>query len=159
MHRRLGKALALLVCTLGAGVAAVSAWVAWPLPAGMVALDPAPAVMLQDRHGVPLRVTRAHDGSRSRWIPLTEMDPDIIAAFVAVEDRRFFSHWGVDATAAMRAARDNLAAGRVVSGASTITMQTARLLRATPRSWRGKVAQALWALRMEWGLDKQQILE
>ncbi|HEY8469036.1 MAG TPA: penicillin-binding protein 1C, partial [Longimicrobiales bacterium] len=58
-----------------------------------------------------------------------------------------------------RALRDNLAAGRVVSGASTLTMQTARLLRPTPRSWPGKLAQALWALRLEAHLDKATILE
>src|SRR5690606_13306952 len=54
---------------------------------------------------------------------------------------------------------DNIAAGRIVSGASTITMQTARLLRPTGRGWVGKIAQTLWALRIDAHLDKQRILE
>ena len=77
------------------------------------------------------------------------MDPDIIAAFIAVEDRRFYEHWGVDLRAIARAALVNLRAGRVVSGGSTISMQLARILRGTPRSWNGKLSQVLWALRLE----------
>ena len=94
------------------------------------------------------------DGYRS-----TEMDPDLIAAFLALEDRRFQSHGGVDLRAVARATRANLAAGRVVSGASTITMQLARILRPFPRTWAGKVRQALWAIRLERHLDKATILE
>lgn len=87
------------------------------------------------------------------------IDPDIINAFIAVEDRRFWEHRGVDVRGAARAARDNLHAGRVLSGASTITMQLARLIAPVERSWGGKLAQTLWALRLETHLSKQQILE
>jgi penicillin-binding protein 1C len=87
------------------------------------------------------------------------MDPDVIAAFLAVEDQRFYGHPGVDARAVARALRSNLRAGRVVSGGSTITMQLARALHPTARSWSGKLRQALWALRLERHLSKQAILE
>ncbi|NUQ20562.1 MAG: transglycosylase domain-containing protein, partial [Gemmatimonadaceae bacterium] len=87
------------------------------------------------------------------------MDPDLITAFLAVEDRRFFEHHGVDWRAVARALRDDIAARRVVSGASTLSMQTARLLVGTDRDWFGKLSQALWALRLERHLSKQQILE
>ncbi|MEP6733525.1 MAG: penicillin-binding protein 1C, partial [bacterium] len=86
-------------------------------------------------------------------------DPDLINAFVAVEDRRFWDHSGIDVRAAARAVRDNLVAGHVVSGASTITMQLARLMQPSRRSVGGKLTQTLWALRIERHLNKQQILE
>ncbi len=121
--------------------------------------SPAPALLIEDRHGIALRSTRAADGSRFQWLPLAEMDPDLLVAFVALEDHRYFRHHGVDVRAVARAFRDNVHAGRVVSGASTISMQTARLLRPAPRSWVGKLHQALWALRLERHLSKQQILE
>ncbi len=118
-----------------------------------------PAIVVADRDGIPLRGTRAGDGTRSRWVSIAEIDPDLITAFVAVEDRRFFSHAGVDWRAVARAVRDDLKAGRIVSGASTLTMQTARLVAPGDRDVLGKVSQVLWALRIERHLSKQQILE
>ncbi len=65
----------------------------------------------------------------------------------------------VDVLALARAVRDNVRHGRTVSGASTITMQTARLLHPSARRVGGKVLQALWAIRLEAHLNKQQIME
>jgi len=92
-------------------------------------------------------------------VPYAEIDGDLINAFVAVEDRRFWDHHGIDVRALGRAVRDNLRSRHVVSGASTITMQLARLMRPASRSWTGKLSQAFWALRLEAHLSKQQILE
>lgn len=139
--------------------AVAAAWVAWPLPSGLTDPPRVQATALQDRHGIPLRATRAGDGSRQAWLPLADVDPDVLAAFVALEDRRFFSHHGMDPRAVLRAAWGNLRRGRVVSGASTISMQLARLLVPLPRTWSGKARQALWALRLEAHLSKQEILE
>ncbi len=75
------------------------------------------------------------------------------------EDRRFFHHPGVDPLAVLRAAWQNLRAGRVVSGASTLTMQTARLIEPTSRGLAGKLRQSLRALQLEWRFDKREILE
>ena len=75
-----------------------------------------------------------------------------------LEDRRFFRHRGIDPRALARAARDNLRSGVVVSGASTITMQLARLLNPHRGGWRGKLRESLAALRLEALLDKQEIL-
>jgi penicillin-binding protein 1C len=143
----------------GATAVGTAAWVLWPLPAGVVRFDAPPGVRLEDRSGIELRSTRSGDGSLRRWVPLAEMDPDVIAAFVATEDRRFYEHAGVDPRSILRALRANAAAGRVRSGASTITMQVARMLRPIPRTWPGKVRQALWALRLERHLTRQAILE
>ncbi|HEU6453683.1 MAG TPA: penicillin-binding protein 1C [Gemmatimonadaceae bacterium] len=153
--------LALAACAL----LALGAWVAMPIPAEMLAPIDAPSVTITDRHGVVLRTTRAADGSRARWMPIDQIDPEIITAFIAVEDRRFLERssrgalGAVDVRALARAVRDNLRARRIVSGASTITMQTARLIRPSDRGWGGKMVQALWALRLSAHLSGEEILE
>ena len=155
------RARPLALWSLGLGAATLGAmglWVARPLPAGVVAHDTR-VVTLVDRFGGELRTTRTADGSRGGWWPLADMDPDLIAAFVAAEDRRFYRHPGVDLRAIGRTAWTNLRAGRVVSGGSTITMQVARMLRPGARGWSGKARQALWALRLERHIGKQAILE
>jgi penicillin-binding protein 1C len=137
----------------------LAVWIAWPLPADMAHPAVVPSLALHDRHGLALRTTRAQDGSRGGWIAFDRIDPEIIQAFIAAEDRRFFVHRGVDVMAIARAARDNIHSRRIVSGASTLTMQTARLLRPASRDWFGKMRQALWALRLEVQLEKNRILE
>ncbi|HET7230458.1 MAG TPA: penicillin-binding protein 1C [Longimicrobium sp.] len=136
----------------------VAAWIAWPLPAGTAAPVPVPRLVLEDRGGLPLRATRAQDGSRGGWTPVAEVDPRLIQAFISAEDHRFLHHHGVDVRSVGRALRDNVRGTRR-SGASTLTMQTARLLEPIDRSWGGKALQAVWALRLEAHLDKRAILE
>ena len=155
-------ALAIVVACV---LAALAGWVSLPIPAEMIAPIAAPSVTLTDRNGVVLRTTRAADGSRARWMPIAEIDPRLVTAFIAVEDHRFLERGGrgalgaIDWRALARAARDNLRSGRVVSGASTITMQAARLVRPSSRDWGGKMVQALWALRLAAHLDSDEILE
>jgi penicillin-binding protein 1C len=140
------------------GSAAVCVWLAAPLPRDMMAPPPTVA-RLQDRHGLPLRGTRTPSGVRGGTVGLEDVDPKLIQAFLASEDQRFLQHHGVDLSAVLRAARDDAMRGRIVSGASTLTMQTVRLLHPVPRTWAGKVVQALWALRLELHQDKAWILE
>jgi penicillin-binding protein 1C len=139
--------------------AALTAFVYWPLPKGLLDQPRLPTLLLVDRAGAPLRTTRTADGSLARWLKLEEIDPEVLVAFVAAEDRRFYQHPGVDPRALGRALVADLKAARIVSGASTITMQLARLLRPLPRNLSGKMAQGLWALRLDAQLSKQQILE
>lgn len=151
---------AALAAALGiAPVAIVAIWCHWPLPDGLLAPPELASVVLEDRHGIPLRTVRGGAGQLQTWVPLAGVEPRVMQAFVALEDRRFADHPGVDARAVVRAARDNLRAGRVVSGASTLTMQLARLLTGSRRDWGGKLHQSLWALRLDAQLSKQQILE
>ena len=142
-----------------AGGLLLALWTALPVDRALLAPPDDAGVLLLDRFGAALRTSRAVDGSRQRWLPLERIDPDLMVAFVAAEDRRFYQHHGIDLLALARAARANLGAGRVVSGASTITMQLARLLRGSQRTWFGKAAQAAWALRLDRQLSKQAILE
>jgi penicillin-binding protein 1C len=150
---------------IGGGTVAVALlwagiWVALPLPRTLTSPPRVASLTLEDRNGLVLRSTRAGDGSLQRWLSLGEIDPDLLEAFVAGEDHRFYDHHGVDLRAVGRAIKDNLRARRVRSGASTITMQLARLLSpGGSRTWHGKVIQAFWALRLEAHLSKQQILE
>ena len=154
--RRAGRLVLLSSLALGA---AAAGFVALPLPAGLLDRPPGPTLELTDRLGVPLRTTRTSDGSLARWLPLEDMDPELLVAFVAAEDRRFHEHHGVDLRAVARALVADVRAGRIVSGASTIPMQLARLLRPIPRTLPGKIAQGLWALRLDAHLSKQTMLE
>ena len=159
MSRR-RRVLAIAAGTLSAVLLWAGVWVALPLPRALTSPPQVASVTLEDRNGLVLRSTRAGDGSLQRWLSLAEIDPDLLEAFVAGEDHRFYEHHGVDARAVGRALKDNLRARRVRSGASTITMQLARLLRpGAGRTWHGKVIQTFWALRLEGHLSKQQILE
>jgi penicillin-binding protein 1C len=154
------KALLAIGAMIAVSIIACCIWIALPVSPATLAPRPASrATTIVDRNGVTLRTTRAADGSRATWVPYAQIDPDLINAFVAVEDRRFWDHSGVDLRALLRAMKDNLRARRVVSGASTISMQLARLLQPAPRSWGGKFTQVGWALRLERHLTKQQIIE
>ena len=148
----LAAVLAMLLC---AGI-----WIALPLPTGLTAPPSVASVTLEDRNGLVLRSTRTGAGALQRWLSLGEIDPDVLESFIAGEDHRFYEHHGVDPRAVGRAVRDNFRARGVRSGASTIPMQLARLLRpSVGRSVSGKIVQAFWALRLEAHLSKQQILE
>jgi penicillin-binding protein 1C len=78
---------------------------------------------------------------------------------VTVEDKRFYSHGGVDFLALGRALYQNLRQGRVVSGASTITSQLVRLSRPRPRTFRAKILEFAGAWKLERSLSKDRILE
>ncbi|MBP7242759.1 MAG: penicillin-binding protein 1C [Amaricoccus sp.] len=112
-----------------------------------------------DREG---RLVAAHTVDDGRWrlpAPPAEVDPGYIAMLVALEDRRFRSHPGVDPLALARAAVQAVHAGRIVSGGSTLTMQVARLVEEGPTGdWRGKIRQMRLALALERRLSKDQIL-
>jgi len=144
---------------LAAGTMTCAAFVLWPLAASDLVPAAQSGVVITDRAGAVLRNARASDGSRFRWVTLQAMEPSLLAAFVATEDRSFYTHHGIEPRAVVRAARDNLLAARVVSGASTISMQAARLIANLPRGWSGKPRQLLWALRLETHLTKDEILE
>jgi penicillin-binding protein 1C len=111
-----------------------------------------------DRNGAWLRALPVE---RGRWrirADLDRTDPAFVNHLLAVEDARFYGHLGVDPLAVVRAAVSDLTRGRVVSGGSTITMQTARLLEPRPRTFGAKVFQALRALQLEARFSKRKIL-
>ena len=136
----------------------VLAFIAAPLPAGLLDYRALSSVKILDRDGNLLRELRSATDGRSTPLTAEELNPEVQAAFLAAEDHRFHSHLGVSPTAMLRAAKQNLAAGHVVAGGSTITQQLARTLIPRPRTFLGKAQEALWAMRLEAHLTKTEIL-
>ncbi|MDR2447359.1 MAG: penicillin-binding protein 1C [Treponema sp.] len=117
------------------------------------------SLVLTDKNGVTLRVFPARDGVRRERTNVQDVPQGIRNVFIRAEDRRFYHHIGVDPVAVIARAIRNASARRVVSGASTITMQLARLIKPHARGFGGKIAEAVDALRLEARLSKDAILE
>ena len=115
--------------------------------------------LISDRHGRPLRAIPTPDNYWRFQAELDEIDPIFVEALLEVEDQRFWRHGGVDWTGMVRAAWTSALAGRVVSGGSTITMQTARLLEPRPRTIPSKIIEMFRAHQIEARLSKEEILE
>jgi penicillin-binding protein 1B len=94
------------------------------------------------------------------WVPLARIPRAVVDAVLATEDRRFFSHWGIDLLAVVRAATTDLRHREVRQGGSTITQQLARtLFLGSERTWGRKLHEAIIALALEFRYPKQRILE
>ncbi|HOX12282.1 MAG TPA: penicillin-binding protein 1C [Spirochaetia bacterium] len=135
------------------------------LLAALVLLVPGPprfpggySTVLYDRNGLLLGAAAAPDG-QWRFPPAPDLPDRYVRALVAFEDRRFFGHAGFDPRALARALVSNLAAGRIVSGGSTLSMQAARMARGNrPRNLGQKALELLYALRLEAFRGKRGIL-
>jgi penicillin-binding protein 1A len=116
-----------------------------------------PEITLQDRAGV----TFASFGDRyGEYLTLDQISAWLPKAVIAVEDRRFYQHPGIDPIGIGRAFVRNIQAGRVVQGGSTISQQLAKLAFLTPeRSLVRKIKEALYTLWIEARFDKAEILE
>ncbi len=118
----------------------------------------ATATTVLDRHGAILAMLPASGGVwRFRTGP-DQVSREVLDLLIRTEDRRFWSHPGVDPLALVRAAVQILRAGRVVSGGSTLSMQAARLLEPRPRTLRSKLIEAARAVQLEWRFGKQGVL-
>ncbi|MFM7203738.1 MAG: penicillin-binding protein 1C [Myxococcota bacterium] len=133
-------------------------FVLWPLPSELLARGDSFSLQLNDRQGLLLRELRSSEEGRSLPLPGDQIPPWVRAAFVAAEDQRFGHHPGVDPLAIGRAILQNLRAGRVVSGASTLPQQLARRLKPHDRGLAGKIYEAAWALRLSFHLSDEQLL-
>ena len=118
---------------------------------------PVRSVRFVDRTGTLLRSLPVEERLRARWLDAAEQPALLRDLTVLAEDRRFRWHPGVDPLALARAAAQNLFAGRVVSGGSTLTTQVVRLLAPRPRTLASKAAEALDALVLDrlWSKDDQ----
>lgn len=108
------------------------------------------------------RVLHSFLSSDDKWrmqTELSEINPDIRTAFLAKEDQWFYWHAGVNPFAIVRAFINNVIAGRTTSGASTITMQVARLLEPKKRTLSSKIIEVFRAFQLEWHLSKDEILQ
>ncbi|HMK68847.1 MAG TPA: penicillin-binding protein 1C, partial [Stellaceae bacterium] len=116
------------------------------------------SVVVVDREGAILRAFETDDGAWRLPTTAADVDPRYLRLLRTYEDRRFDEHGGVDVLALLRAGGQLASHGRIVSGASTLTMQAARLLEPEPRSIGAKLHQILRALQIEERLDKAEIL-
>lgn len=151
---RLGAGIAIGLAVVLLTVASLDALFPPPIERGQVV-----STVVADREGRALRAFPVEDGRWRLAADLDRIDPDFIEALVAVEDARFYRHPGVDPLAVGRAAASAIGAGRIVSGASTITMQTARLLEPRPRHLGSKLIEMMRAVQLERRLSKREILE
>jgi len=129
---------------------------AFPFPRD--ALFPPSASVVQDRNGAPLRFYLAADDAWRFPVALTDVSPLLQKTLVASEDRFFYAHPGVNPASILRAALSNMLAGRVVSGASTISMQIARLAEPKPRTIAAKCQEVFRALQLEKTFSKDELL-
>jgi penicillin-binding protein 1A len=92
-------------------------------------------------------------------VPAKDMPSDVVNAVLSIEDRRFYRHGGLDALSVLRALRQNMEAGKIVAGGSTITQQLVKMLFLGPeRTYRRKIKEAVIALWIEHHLTKDEIL-
>ncbi|HYI12510.1 MAG TPA: penicillin-binding protein 1C [Thermoanaerobaculia bacterium] len=128
-------------------------------PPPIHALRPPPATVIYDREGRELRIVLPRDEKYRIPVTLDEVPPELIAALVASEDRWYYRHPGVNPLAVVRASWTNLRARGVVSGASTIPMQIARMAEPKRRSLRSKGIEAFRALQLSRRYSKRELLE
>lgn len=126
----------------------------WPLPLREVH----PARVVVTEAGVPLWRFADENGIWRYPVAINDVSPRYLEALLNYEDRWFWKHPGVNPFSVLRAAWQDLRAGHVVSGGSTLTMQVARLLDPHPRTPGGKLRQLWRAFQLEWHLSKAQIL-
>jgi penicillin-binding protein 1A len=140
-------------------VAVTVLWYSRDIPRPEAALDAArrPSLTLQDRSG---RIIATFGDLVGEPLRLKDFPPALPAAVVAVEDRRFYHHFGLDPIGLLRAAWVNITAGRVVQGGSTLTQQVAKTLFLTnARTTKRKVQEVLLTLWLERHFSKKEILE
>ncbi|MDH5640785.1 MAG: PBP1A family penicillin-binding protein [Nitrospira sp.] len=119
--------------------------------------EPVPWVSLE-----PIIISGMRAGSKQvrEWIPLGGIPPMLVQMLLAVEDRRFFSHYGIDPIAVGRALWVNVTRGAVVQGGSTLTQQLAKNLYYSPqRTMRRKLQEFMAAVVLECKYRKEEILE
>ncbi|HUT34061.1 MAG TPA: penicillin-binding protein 1C [Planctomycetota bacterium] len=147
---------ALLLPKLGYGLLSLL----FPFPEAYIErmANPVAAPRVLDRAGNALGAFVADDDTWSFPLGAGEGSARLRQAIVAVEDKRFYSHGGVDGLALGRAAWSNLSSGRIVSGASTLTMQTVRLLEPRRRTLWAKLVEAFRAWQLEGLRSKDEIL-
>jgi len=152
------KWLLILVIWGGVAGAALVAWYAYDLP---------DLRRLGERQRAPSVTLLAADGTTlARFgdlyaapVPAAELPAALRDAVLAIEDRRFYSHFGLDPLALIRASVANLRAGRVVQGGSTLTQQLAKNVFLTPeRTFKRKIQEVLVALWLEQKFTKDEIL-
>ncbi len=157
LRRKIAIGVVAAVAIAGAGLIALDAAdKAFPPP-----LDKARvSAEVLDADGELLRAFATPEGRWRLKTDVGDVDPQFLRMLVAYEDRRFYEHRGIDPRAIGRAALQLVTNGRIVSGASTLSMQVARLIEPRQgRSLSAKLLQVARALQIERRLSKDEILD
>ncbi|RFC49482.1 MAG: penicillin-binding protein 1C [Verrucomicrobia bacterium] len=161
------KRLWKIVAWTGATLAAAVVFFLWLLPL-LVQLPvellapPRVSTTVTDRNEVPLRRFLVNgEEVVASYVPLSEIPQDFIDATVAAEDKRFWTHHGIDFIAVLRAANQAAEEGQAISGASTISQQLIKITmpEPMPRNLRTKLVEIILARKLEMTRDKRWILE
>jgi penicillin-binding protein 1C len=126
-----------------------------PLPA----MSTGWSTVVEYRDGRPAYVFLSPDDKWRLHVELERVDPQLVRALIALEDKRFWSHHGVDPVAIVRAAWSDVIHARRVSGGSTLSMQLARLLEPRARTVPNKLVDMFRAVQLDMRLPKRTILE
>jgi len=145
--------IALLLPLLGIGSLFI------PLPERDFRKESVHSLRVVDRNGIVLREYLNDMQGRGQWKALADFSPALVSATIAVEDRRFRYHPGVDPLAVLRALKENIRAGKAKSGGSTITQQVIRNVYHHPRTFLMKMVEAWYALRLERMMTKDEVLD
>ncbi|MGI8502605.1 MAG: penicillin-binding protein 1C [Hassallia sp.] len=116
------------------------------------------AIAFTDRNQLSLGTLLTRDREHTAVVPLNQVSPQFIHAILAAEDGTFYHHGALDLKAIARALKDAIHAKRILSGASTITMQLARMLNSLPRTVSGKTQEVWLSWRLTAGMTKNDIL-
>ena len=133
-------------------------WFAYDLPdtRQVQPIDKRPSITVLAHDGTMIA---RYGGLAGDLVKVRDLPPYVAGAVMAIEDRRFYSHFGIDPLGLARAMWVNLRLGRFAQGGSTITQQLAKNLFLTPeKTIRRKVQEAMLALVIEWRHDKDEIL-
>ncbi|MGL5032415.1 MAG: transglycosylase domain-containing protein, partial [Microcystaceae cyanobacterium] len=130
---------------------------AFPISAQDIAIQDQ-AVAFFDRSGLPLGTILSRDQEHTAVVSLNQISPVFINAILAAEDQDFYHHGPIELKAIARAIYQTLETGKVQSGASTITMQLARMLGRNPRNLGAKLTEVWGAWRLAAGMNKTEIL-
>lgn len=146
---RLLLCLIAMMFFMACGQDALDRWIA---TTKLPALVTETSVEIRDRNQELLHVFTVENGRWRLAVTQREVDPDFVKMLIAYEDKRFYSHRGVDGWAMVRAIGQALWNREVVSGGSTLTMQVSRLLEdGSTGRWAGKIRQ----IRVAWALERQ----
>lgn len=142
----------------GLALGALVLWYARELPAitRKPQFERQPSITVYDIRGNRIAL---YGNIKGEALGIDDVPPDLVHAVLAIEDRRFYNHFGIDLIGLARAVLTNLVQGRLVQGGSTITQQLAKnLFLSQERTFKRKVQEALLALWLERELSKDEIL-
>ena len=153
------RSLAVIAVIAGLGVSGWLVSIARDLPdtSGLTAVERSSSIAFLDHRG---RLIARRGSAHGHEVSVENLPPYLVDAVLAVEDRRFYSHPGIDIIGLSRAMLANIRAGRVVQGGSTLTQQLAKNLFLSPeRTLRRKVQEMMLAFWLESRFSKDEIVE